>query len=64
MNELIFIVEDLPEGGYLARALGCSIYTEADTWMDLELAVQDAVKCHFEETAKPNPARLLYQETM
>jgi hypothetical protein len=30
MSELIFIVEDAPEGGYTARARGESIFTEAD----------------------------------
>src|SRR5262249_49549512 len=29
MNELIFIVEEAPEGGFTARALGASIFTEA-----------------------------------
>ena len=31
MNEIIFFVVDAPEGGYCARALGESIFTEADT---------------------------------
>jgi hypothetical protein len=31
MNELIFLVENAPEGGYTARALGESIFTEAET---------------------------------
>jgi hypothetical protein len=48
MSEIVFIVEDAPEGGYTARALGYSIYTEADTWADLKLAIQDALACHFD----------------
>ena len=45
-KELIFLVEEAPEGGYLAQALGHSIYTEADTWQGLREAVQDAVLCY------------------
>ncbi len=49
MNELIFLVEEAPEGGYTARALGQSIFTEADDLPTLEENVRDAVRCHFEE---------------
>jgi hypothetical protein len=49
MSEVIFLIEDAPEGGYTARALGYSIYTQADTWDELMLAIQDAVNCHFDE---------------
>jgi hypothetical protein len=52
-KELIFWVEEAPEGGYLAQALGYSIYTEADTWQGLREAVQDAVLCHFDEAQRP-----------
>jgi hypothetical protein len=37
-------VEEAPEGGYTAPALGLSIYTEADSWDELKTAVQDAVQ--------------------
>jgi hypothetical protein len=47
MSELIFIVEEAPEGGFTARALGPSIYTEADNWQELQAHVRDAVSCHF-----------------
>ena len=49
MNELIFMVEEAPEGGFVARALGESIFTEADTIAELPGKVRDAVRCHFEE---------------
>ncbi|MEJ5311371.1 MAG: 2-oxoisovalerate dehydrogenase [Anaerolineae bacterium] len=49
MKEIIFLVEEDPEGGYTAQALGYSIYTEADTWEELKIAAHDAVLCHFEE---------------
>ena len=60
MAEILFVVEEAPEGGYTARALGYSIYTEADTWEELKAAVQDAVECHFEEDNKPRVIRLHY----
>ena len=58
MSEVIFLVESAPEGGYTARALGYSIYTEADTWDELKVAVQDAVRCHFDEDELPAIVRL------
>lgn len=47
MNEIIFLIEDAPEGGFIARALEGSIYTEADDIDDLHHKVRDAVDCHF-----------------
>jgi hypothetical protein len=58
MSEIIFLVEPDPEGGYIAQALGHSIFTEADTWDELKMAVQDAVRCHFEEDELPAMVRL------
>lgn len=58
INELIFVVEDAPEGGFIARALGEAIFTEADTLEDLREQIRDAVKCHFEEGAAPGVVRL------
>jgi predicted RNase H-like HicB family nuclease len=51
MNEIIFLVEDAPEGGYTARALGESIFTEGDTPEEIEQQVREAVRCHFEAGA-------------
>ena len=50
MSEIVFLVEEAPEGGFTAKALGYSIYTEADNWDDLKLAIQDVLVCHFHET--------------
>lgn len=58
MNELIFLVEEAPEGGYTARALGQSIFTEADTWNELRLNIREAVECHYEEGQAPAVLRL------
>ena len=58
MNEIIFLVEDAPEGGFSARALGHSIFTAADTERELQLMVKDAVSCHFDEGEAPKIIRL------
>lgn len=50
MSEIIFIVETSEEGGYTAKALGQSIFTEGETLDELKKNVKDAVKCHFEPT--------------
>ncbi|MEK7281966.1 MAG: 2-oxoisovalerate dehydrogenase [Chloroflexota bacterium] len=57
-KEIIFLVEDAPEGGYQARALGHAIFTEADTFDQLKAMVQDAIQCHFEAKEKPRLIRL------
>lgn len=58
MSELIFLVEEAVEGGFVARALGESIFTEADTEAELQAQVRDAVRCHFAEDAMPHMIRL------
>lgn len=58
MSELIFMVEEAPEGGFIARALGLSIFTEADTLAELPGKVRDAIRCHFEEGHAPKVVRL------
>ena len=58
MNEIIFVVEEAPEGGYTAHALVESIFTEADDVTALEANVRDAVRCHFEEWEMPRVVRL------
>ena len=49
MSEIIFLVEEASEGGYQARALDYSIFTDAETMEDLKANVRDAVHCHFDE---------------
>ena len=58
MSEIIFLVEEAQEGGYIARALGEAIFTEADNWEELKEAISEAVTCHFEEDAMPKMIRL------
>lgn len=58
MNELIFLVEEAVEGGYTARALGESIFTEAESMSELRTSIKEAVECHFEEGKAPKLVRL------
>lgn len=58
MSEVIFIVEDSDEGGYTAKSLGYSIYTEGETLDELKENIKDAVKCHFDEKEIPHIVRL------
>ena len=58
MTELVFIVEEAPEGGYTARAVGESIFTEADEIRQLYANVRDAVQCHFDDGQGPKIIRL------
>jgi hypothetical protein len=48
-TEIIFLVEQAPEGGYTAQALNESIFTEADDLETLKIMVKDAVNCHFDK---------------
>jgi hypothetical protein len=56
--EVIFLVEEAPEGGFTARALGQSIFTEADGTPDLHDRIRDAVRCHFAAGEAPRIIRL------
>jgi len=58
MNEIVFVVEQAPEGGLTAHSLGESIFTEADTEAELRIAIQDAVQCHFDDGKSPQVIRL------
>jgi hypothetical protein len=58
VKELNFILEEASEGGYTARALGPSIFTEADNLADLRVKIRDAVSCHFDAEQAPKIIRL------
>ena len=57
-SEIIFSVQESPEGGYEARALGYSLFTQADTMEELRLNVREAVRCHSDEAQAPSVIRL------
>ena len=60
MTEIIFLVEDAEEGGFIARALGESIFTEAETVEELRFNIKEAIECHFddEDVNKPKIIRM------
>ena len=58
MSEIFFIVDEELEGGFSARALGESIFTQAETVDGLYEQVRDAVQCHFDPADQP--VRLLF----
>ena len=58
MSEIIFIVENSDDGGYTAKSLGYSIYTEGETLDELKENVKDAIKCHFDVEEIPHIVRL------
>ena len=57
-DELLFLVEEDPEGGYVATAVGAAIVTQAETIEELREAVYEAVHCHFEEDDPNRPRRI------
>jgi predicted RNase H-like HicB family nuclease len=58
MTEIIFLVEEDPEGGYVAQAMNESIVTQGETMEELREMVRDAVQCHFDEANRPKLIRL------
>jgi hypothetical protein len=58
MSEIIFVVEQAPEGGLTARALDVSIFTQAESIEELHERVRDAVRCHFDNGDAPKVIRL------
>lgn len=59
-KEVIFLAEESLQGGYDARALGYSIFTQADSLAELGAMVQDALRCHFGEAERPRLMRLRF----
>lgn len=58
MKEVFFVVEEALEGGFTAKALGESIFTEAETMDELRANVKEAVGCHFDADKMPKLIRL------
>ena len=58
MSEIVFLVEDAQDGGFTARALGASIFSEADPIVELRAAIRDAVACHYGDSERPKVIRL------
>ena len=61
VNEIVFVVEEDPESGYTAHALGEAIVTQGETLKELREMIRDAVRCHFpDEATRPRVIRLHY----
>ncbi|WP_338078958.1 2-oxoisovalerate dehydrogenase E1 subunit beta [Aphanizomenon flos-aquae] len=50
--EIVFLLEDDPNSGYTATALGQSIFTQADDIETLQFMIPDTVQCHFTDKEK------------
>jgi hypothetical protein len=59
-SEITFTVEESPQGGYEARAIGHGIHTHADSKEELRAMVRDAVRCHFDPADVPATIRLRF----
>lgn len=57
-KEIVFLIEESIDGGYEAKALGLSIFTEGESLDELRENIRDAVRCHFDEGAQPKVVRL------
>ena len=60
MKEIIFVVEESPDGGYFAKALNNSVFTDAETISELKDNIKDAIQCHFEPDEIPEIIKLHY----
>lgn len=58
MNEIIFLVEAADEGGFIAKALGFGIFTEADDVPSLKENIRETIFAHFEEDNIPKVVRM------
>lgn len=61
MSEIIFAIQDSPEGGYDARSLGFSIFTHGDDMEELRTNIKEAILCHFDSDI-PKLIRLHYSK--
>ena len=50
MKQILFLIEEAIEGGYNARAIGESIFTQGETLDEVELNILNAIHCHFDES--------------
>jgi hypothetical protein len=62
LSEITFSVVESPEGGFEARAIGHSIFTEANSLKELKAMIRDAVECHFTTEVRPRVIRLRRQK--
>ncbi len=60
MEEIKFIVEKDVNGGFFAKAMNYSIFTQGDTIEELKLNIKDSILCHFDDIQMPKKARLSF----
>jgi hypothetical protein len=58
MKELIFEETQDADGGFVAEALGESIFTQADNWDELRANVREAVQAFYFDSVPPASIRL------
>jgi len=58
MDKLVFEITQEPDGGFVAKALGESVITQADTWDELRDNVREAVKAFYFDRPTPRLLRL------
>lgn len=59
-NEITFKVQEEPEGGFVAAAVGHAIVTQGETMADLRRMVAGAVRCHFDPAERPGVIRFCF----
>jgi hypothetical protein len=52
-HAVLFLVSQEPDGGFVASAACASIFTQADSWDELQRMARDAVRCHYGDDANP-----------
>jgi predicted RNase H-like HicB family nuclease len=58
MSELVFDITQEEDGGFCAKAVNESIFTQGDTWEELPANVKDAVEAFYFDGEKPATVRL------
>ena len=58
MKEIVFKVAQEADGGFVAEALGESIFTQGDTWDELRANVREAVQAFYFDSPPPASIRL------
>jgi len=51
--EINFVVEESLDGGFEAKAIGYSIFTQGETMEEIKEAIKEAVHCHLTKQICP-----------
>lgn len=60
LDVLDFYIEELPEGGFVARSYGACMMTSGETLEELQRHIREALCCHFDDGCEPQQVRLRY----